>query len=279
MTAAEAGGPARDRWYARHQPWDRLSLALARHDDLRRMLGAHLPPRIVRWLVYRLFAAKHPEYCLRYRRHERDPAVTLRKADQHRCIFVHIPKTAGVAVALGLFGNHGGSHLRIRDYRRLYAPAQFRRFFKFTVVREPATRLLSAYRFVMSDQRWPENRAWADRHRRSCGSFRDFVLGWMSPAARWDCVLFHPQTGFVLDDDGGMPLDFVGRFERLSQDFAHICRRLGVHRELPYANPTRRSGSAASGLDPAVRRRVEQLYDEDYARFYPDGTRAPADGG
>ena len=50
-------------------------------------------------------------------------------------------------------------------------------------------------------------------------------------------VHFRPQYEFICDDDGGVLVDFVGRFERLEEDWAEVCKiagascRLGHFRE------------------------------------------------
>jgi hypothetical protein len=40
----------------------------------------------------------------------------------------------------------------------------------------------------------------------------------------------------VIDRDGRLAVDFVGRFERLEPDFDAVARRLGVSRTLPVRN-------------------------------------------
>src|SRR5690606_40928304 len=39
--------------------------------------------------------------------------------DYYKCIFVHIPKNAGLSVCYTLFGNTGGSHRKIVDYQKI----------------------------------------------------------------------------------------------------------------------------------------------------------------
>src|SRR5690606_20127200 len=44
-----------------------------------------------------------------------------------------------------------------------------------------------------------------------------------------------PQTYWLQDFSGAIPMDYIARFETLQQDFAHICSRLGIKAaELPH---------------------------------------------
>ncbi|MFP4354891.1 MAG: sulfotransferase family 2 domain-containing protein [Phycisphaerae bacterium] len=68
--------------------------------------------------------------------------------DKYRCIFVHIPKAAGVSVCQTLFGNLAGGHDTIEKYQKVFSWSDYKRYFKFTFVRNPWDRLASAYRFL-----------------------------------------------------------------------------------------------------------------------------------
>ena len=65
--------------------------------------------------------------------------------DYYRCIFVHIPKNAGLSVCYTLFGNTGGSHRKITSYQKLFHPKTFASYFKFTFVRNPWDRFISLW--------------------------------------------------------------------------------------------------------------------------------------
>lgn len=68
--------------------------------------------------------------------------------DNLKCIFVHIPKTAGISISRSIFGNLGGGHTKIRDYELIFSAKDFNNYFKFTFVRNPWDRIFSAYRFL-----------------------------------------------------------------------------------------------------------------------------------
>jgi hypothetical protein len=62
---------------------------------------------------------------------------------KHKCIFIHIPKTAGMSIQQG-FGrehNHNHPHKKPEDF----SLSRWNSYFTFCFVRNPWDRLLSAY--------------------------------------------------------------------------------------------------------------------------------------
>ncbi len=46
------------------------------------------------------------------------------------------------------------------------------------------------------------------------------------------------QTDTITDDDGKIIVDFIGRYENLTQDFHHVCKLLNLETSLPIINKT-----------------------------------------
>jgi chondroitin 4-sulfotransferase 11 len=195
---------------------------------------------------------------------------SLRGFDEHRCIFVHVPKAAGISVAMALFGNLAGGHAGARDYRKVFG-RDFWRYFKFTFVRNPYTRLVSAYEFLRGGGHpaWATNQRFRDQVLSEYVDFADFVLGWLKPRTRWPEPHFRPQCEF-LELGGRLVMDFVGRVERIEEDFATVYDRLGFQtRKLPRLNETH-YGHAALGeyyTSDAVERCVQDFYARDFELF------------
>ena len=76
----------------------------------------------------------------------------------------------------------------------------------------------------------------------------------------------HLQSEFVTDAEGRVIVDFVGRFERLAEDFAHVCRTIGVEAELPHVNPSRHADYRTYYSDHS-RALVAEHFAEDIERF------------
>ena len=154
----------------------------------------------------------------------------------HRCIFIHIPKCAGISVSRGLFGRLVGTHNSIKTFQLIYPKEQLDRYFKFTFVRNPWDRLVSAYRFLKSGGFNAEDKAWADANLRRFVDFRDFVRRWVTPANVNSWQHFKPQYRFITDPSGQMPMDYLGYFENLRNDFRNIANLLGLRVKLPHHN-------------------------------------------
>jgi chondroitin 4-sulfotransferase 11 len=177
-----------------------------------------------------------------------------------RCIFVHIPKTAGTSVeqALGMFGDwrqedlqmmfgYTGrrmpngeelsspflQHLTARELSKIL-PTEIWSYFRFAIVRNPWDRMVSVY-----SNKDPHlcNLARMQGIEFDGTSFDDFVAKTME----LDHAHLRPQTDFVLGEHGELLLDYVGKWERLAQDFADVCDRLGVQLTLPRENISQRS--------------------------------------
>jgi hypothetical protein len=143
-----------------------------------------------------------------------------------------------VSVATALFGNLGGGHLRAEEYRIIYSPREYRRRFKFALVRNPWDRLASAYSFLKAGGMNAYDRAFADRHLVRYGTFEEFVLHWVNAQNVMRYYHFQPQAHFLCVDGQPPQLDFVGLYENLAVDFPKICERLGVSAKLDVLNET-----------------------------------------
>ena len=228
---------------------------------------------LLHWIDYEKHQARRREI---WNVGEGADAVTysLRGFDEHRCIFVHIPKAAGISVAMALFGNLAGGHNTARHYRVVFG-RDFWRYFKFTFVRNPYTRLVSAYEFLRGGGHpaWPTNRRFRDEVLSEYRDFSDFVLRWLQPREEWPEPHFRPQHEF-LELGGRLVMDFVGRVERIDVDFSKVCDRLGIQAQLERLNPTTTSEKQGTLGDyyvsDAVERRVRDLYAKDFELFgYP----------
>lgn len=155
-------------------------------------------------------------------------------------LFVHIPKAAGVSICTALFGNLGGGHTPMRKYQLIYSRRTFESLFKFTFVRNPWDRLYSAYSFLRRGGFDEQDQRWSETELSRYEDFEDFVLNGLARAETQAKVHFRPQVYFLRDDRGNMPLDFVGRFERINDDLSHIAQRLEVSLELQHLNKTSR---------------------------------------
>lgn len=179
-------------------------------------------------------------------------------------VYVHIPKTAGVSVQKTLYGNYGMGHMGIRKYRQFLRPGFLNRAFVFTVVRNPWSRLHSAYHFLMEGG-WPGTRdeGFQKMLACECPSFEHFVLDCLPRPEIREIDHFRPSLDQLLDTDGAFfPFDFIGRYARLEKDFAKLADAFGVPPRLPHLNTTGESTimGYAKAYTPRMIDTVGELY-------------------
>ena len=202
---------------------------------------------------------------------------------EHDFVFVHIPKTAGTSVYEALGGDrstdpqHGFDRSRGIPLQHMTAAemmdlgyvtrGEFERCFSFCFVRNPWDRMVSEWKWRCGSA-LPRTHLY--RYRKI--SLRRFLLegpGWRGDVGAKIRRHLLPQAAFVHDRDGRLMVDFVGRFERLAEDFEIACERAGlVGRSLGWAKKTRRGGKRyAEYYDDETADLVRRMFAADIEAF------------
>ncbi|MHC4065322.1 MAG: sulfotransferase family 2 domain-containing protein [Planctomycetota bacterium] len=169
--------------------------------------------------------------------------------------FIHVPKVAGCSMQRLPFV--GGTGHATAKALRPQAPG----LFWWGFVRDPLDRLVSAYHAGRRGRhRWPAIEASRD--------FTEFALTLPSHFHRMPHT--KPQVEFLTWKNGKLAVDFVGRFERLQEDWAEVLRRIGVpHRKLWHKNKGVRPPTAELATLGVVDV-CHEVYRADYDMFgYP----------
>lgn len=224
-------------------------------------------PRDVRRAVFLL---RNPKVRARWNRMmtEAQGNYSFEPFERLRCIFVHIPKAAGMSVCRSLFGNLAGGHTSIAQYQLIFPKKKFDRYFKFTVVRNPWDRLFSAYRFLTSGGMNDADRRFAATHLAPYRDFEDFVLNGLRRREVLEYFHFRPQHTFLTTPHERDPaVDFVGFYENLENDFSYIAGRLFAGQTRPLLHANRTGGSQESdyrkAYTPKMRDAVAGVYEGD----------------
>lgn len=192
-----------------------------------------------------------------------------------RIVFVHLRRTGGNSIEVALGGVklldawfcptmqwdnrlHRGRSWRKIDRRghRIHATAEeirarypraFEQCFRFTVVRNPWEQMASLYGRLHADDG-------------AFSGFRDWL--W-----RFGLEQGTVPRASLYDRSGRCLVDFIGRFERLQDDFDEACDRAGVSRRtLPKTNPS--AGRPLSEIyDDAGIALVRRIYARDIECF------------
>jgi len=191
-------------------------------------------------------------------------------------IFIHIPKAAGTSIekSLGfirartparfknLFNNKSGmysfGHIEVR--KRLADGSISKEFydsaFKFCFCRNPYDRAVSHYFYARK------------RHPKEFSpkvSFIDFTRT-LGDYGR----MFRLQSYYVEK----LEFDFIGRFERLKEDFNYIANHLGINAELIKDNATKHKPYWEYYNSESIEN-VKKFYDKDFKRFGYDNRLFP----
>ncbi|WP_170265729.1 sulfotransferase family 2 domain-containing protein [Thiohalocapsa marina] len=178
---------------------------------------------------------RESEMWLRYRLMDiRGRGVYAHHANACQCIFIHIPKAAGSSISQTLF-QQPSRHVPYFEYERA-SPRKFRKFFKFTFVRNPWDRLVSTYFFLKRGGVNQLDANWAVDHLSDYQNFEEFVHDGLRTDSVREWIHFRPQTYFIADAEGDIKVDFIGRFEKIERDFCLIEKKLGCEHELRKMN-------------------------------------------
>ena len=189
--------------------------------------------------IFRTLSPKGYRHFQEMRKLETDKGRSLKPFDEQKCIFVHITKCAGISIATSLFGNLGGGHLRVPHYQLIFNQREFEDYFKFTFVRNPWDRLVSAFLFLKRGGANKIDRKWAEENLSQFADFDAFVTRWVNRKNVNKWKHFVPQYKFLSNPGSLTPVvDFIGYFECLNDDFIHIQERLNKQTSLQHLNKT-----------------------------------------
>jgi hypothetical protein len=208
----------------------------------------------------------------------------------HRTIFVHIPKTAGTSVeaVLGMHGEKSDIGLapyfnQTLDFEHLYGrqmqhlnasgirqvlnnDAVFHAYFKFTIVRNPWDRLVSA--LAWTDQKWSKGVELSvlefEQKLAQLYGVLTTAPATVTPSSLPPFVL--PQHSYIYDSGGAMQVDLVAKYETLESDWERIRQRLRIDTALPRRMKSHHR-SYREYYTASTRDMVATLYTRDIALF------------
>jgi len=196
--------------------------------------------------------------------------------NQHKIIFLHIGKTGGMSIerSLGLpekdyrifdqefvYGLRKGvmtQHARL-DYIDQFLSEDQRQWFKFTTIRNPWHRMISAFYYLQP------------RHLKQFGSFRKWLENKYESLVSnsWgEGSHYTPQISYT-HKDGVQVVDEILRTETLQDDFNQMCQRQKIEaKTLTRINRSRlREGKYLDDYDSITRDLVYEMYQDEIIHF------------
>ncbi len=110
----------------------------------------------------------------------------------------------------------------------------FDQFYKFAFVRNPWEWQVSMYHFLLREignPRYEQVKAMSGFE-----AYLEWVIAAKNPYPKGATKL---QSEMLTDEAGRILVDFVGRYENLTVDFAYVCRVLNIKASLPHLNQTK----------------------------------------
>ena len=178
----------------------------------------------------------------------------------HKYIYTKIGKTGSTSVASALtsVAQYEGNDFRHNGHYHLLDDIDntTQNYFKFTFVRNPWARCVSRY-FYIKQKKGKRTKNYRN------STFKEFILSQVPPYNKNDKRKFlldyswcrhslnlqriyeqsHPfenQLDWIIDKDGKILTDFIGRVENFQEDLDVVCDKIGIPRQkLPYRNKSK----------------------------------------
>ena len=184
---------------------------------------------------------------------------------RHNYIFIHVPKAAGTTMLASLGSKGQRIHLNWRVYQQAN-PSLFEKAFKFSVVRNPVSRLESAYRYLcLGGSGFKPDAVLGEFIKKNFTSFDDFVFNYLTPCQMATHNLFRPQVFFLCDAMGNVKVDRVIKQEELIQHYQSLRSTLTFMEPELHAHNVTKSEPHPVSLETAAR--IQELYNMDFLTF------------
>jgi GT2 family glycosyltransferase/ubiquinone/menaquinone biosynthesis C-methylase UbiE len=175
-------------------------------------------------------------------------------SDKHKIIYINNPKCAcnSIKESLGTF--FGVPQDTIEDWKKGVlkkhedsktrlakidlSDYNYRNYFKFTFVRNPWDRVLSAYYNKISQKTRHDNHSINELIKyfgKDDISFKEFVE-FIKTSGDYECDPHWRSQKFIITDENGRKIaNFIGKFENLEEDFKLLCHMLNItFKKLPH---------------------------------------------
>jgi len=156
-----------------------------------------------------------------------------------KCIFIHIGRVGGKSIEKVMFdvepARGSSCHNRIWQWQDELDKEIFDQYFKFCFCRNPWDRMVSLYSYYLQISGYMTPNFKKSRFMIP-GMFRSFksFVKLIDPEKLKSVV--PTQLQWIVDIDGNVKVDFIGKFENFTDDWNKICKKVGISKPLPHLN-------------------------------------------
>jgi Sulfotransferase family len=207
---------------------------------------------------------------------------------RYKFLFVHIAKTGGTSVRVALererwkdpyripllicsrlsamthhrLGVKFPRHAKVIAAKELLPRELFDELFKFAFVRNPWDLQVSSYHHIRRER---------PHLLQDVPDFPAFIRWKLDPERPYHYIIdtsMELQSDYLTDLSGRIIVDFIGRYERLQEDFDAVCRRTGVPpRVLPHRRQAKDRSDYRRYYDAATAELVAEHFRPDIEAF------------
>jgi len=187
-------------------------------------------------------------------------------SDRYKCIFFHIPKTGGSSIRNVLFGNGDGGHILSTSMEELETE-KFNEYFKFSFVRNPWDRVVSAFYYLNTSELNPNILSFRIKYIDKYNmNFKKFVKDFMNEESIKLSQHLLPQHLFVFKENTPN-IDFIGKFENIQEDFNKICDIIGIDKTYLSNDNKSDHDSYKDYYDEETKSIIAKIYEKDINYF------------
>jgi hypothetical protein len=186
---------------------------------------------------------------------------------ERKLIFIHIPKNAGTSIIKAMGVENLYMDKTIEEYKEHY-DEYWDKYKKFTVIRDPIDRFISAYKFArMKESGWfsatGEEGLEKHAHYELCNKmdineYASYLYKNPKEFNRWNI----PQTFIISNENNEIEIDYYVRFENLQDDLSKI----GIE-NIEKLNSSKIKDDKVIQLSKKSKMKLYQIYDIDYKNF------------
>lgn len=186
---------------------------------------------------------------------------------EKKLIFIHIPKNAGTSIIKAMGVENLYMDKSIEEYKEHYED-YWNSYTKFTVVRDPMDRFISAYKFArMKESGWfsATGEEGLEKHHQYeiCNSMNinEYISHLhKNPKEfnRWTI----PQTFILENENKKMEIDYFVRYENLLEDL----KKIGIDK-IEKLNSSKIDDVNCIHVEKKSKQKIYEIYDIDYHKF------------